>query len=146
MAGDHDELLPLGVVPVLALGDAGLGDVDAHLAAVQRVDQFRERAALVDVHLQVEYGLVFWQVRQERAVQTLGERISRDFGNQQRLGLVGKFMEQVHYFTKSSLVGDGAIAVATLCRRYHVKTLKLAMVLPTLQGVNHLVDKVVDVE
>ena len=35
----HDnELLELGVVPVLALGDAGLGDVDADLAAVEGMD------------------------------------------------------------------------------------------------------------
>ena len=28
VTGDHDEELPLGVVPVLAFGDAGLADVD----------------------------------------------------------------------------------------------------------------------
>ena len=30
VTADHDEELPLGVVPVLAFGDAGLADVDAH--------------------------------------------------------------------------------------------------------------------
>ena len=34
VATDHDEKLPLGVVPVLSLGDARLADVDAHLATV----------------------------------------------------------------------------------------------------------------
>ena len=40
MSAHHDKLFPLGVMPVLALGDARLADVDAHLAAVQRVYQF----------------------------------------------------------------------------------------------------------
>ena len=31
---DHDEELPLGMMPVLPLGDARLADVDAHLTAV----------------------------------------------------------------------------------------------------------------
>ena len=31
VTGDHNEELPLGVVPVLAFGDAGLGDVDGYL-------------------------------------------------------------------------------------------------------------------
>ena len=34
VATDHDEELPLGVVPMLAFGDARLGNVDAHLATV----------------------------------------------------------------------------------------------------------------
>lgn len=42
VARDDDELFPLGVVPMLALGDAGLGDVDAYLSAVEGVDEFGE--------------------------------------------------------------------------------------------------------
>ena len=42
VTADHDEELPLGVVPVLAFGDAGLADVDAHLATVQGVNQLGE--------------------------------------------------------------------------------------------------------
>ena len=38
----HDEGLPLAVVPMLALRHAGLGDVDAHLPAAERVQEFRE--------------------------------------------------------------------------------------------------------
>ena len=34
VATDHDEEFPLGVMPVLTLGDARLGDVDAYLATV----------------------------------------------------------------------------------------------------------------
>lgn len=62
VARDDDELFPLGVVPMLALGDAGLGDVDAHLSAVEGVDKFGERTAGIDVHLQVEDGLFLGKV------------------------------------------------------------------------------------
>lgn len=62
VAGDDDELFPLGVVPMLALGDAGLGDVDAYLSAVEGVNQFGERAAGIDVHLQIEDSLFLGKV------------------------------------------------------------------------------------
>lgn len=54
VARDDDELFPLGVVPMLTFGDAGLGDVDAHLSTVEGVDEFGERAALVNIHFQIE--------------------------------------------------------------------------------------------
>ena len=64
MAFDDDELLPLGVVPVLALCNTGLGDVDAYLSAIGGVDKLGKRAAVVAVHLQVENGLVGGQIAQ----------------------------------------------------------------------------------
>ncbi len=51
MATYHDEELPLGVVPVLTLGDARLADVDADLTAIQGMDQLGEGPSVVDVHL-----------------------------------------------------------------------------------------------
>ena len=62
VARDDDELFPLGVVPMLALGDTWLRDVDAPLAAVEGVDEFGERAAGIDVHLQVKDGLFLGKV------------------------------------------------------------------------------------
>ena len=47
---------------MLALGDAGLGDVDAYLSAVEGVDEFGERTTLVNIHLQVEDGLFLGKV------------------------------------------------------------------------------------
>ena len=38
----NDEGFPLGVMPMLSLGDTGFGDVNAHLSAVERVHQFGE--------------------------------------------------------------------------------------------------------
>ena len=62
VARDDDELFPLGVMPMLSLGDTGLGDVDAHLSAVEGVNQFGERSTGIDVHLQVEDGLFLGKV------------------------------------------------------------------------------------
>ena len=57
VALDHNELLELGVVPVLALGDAGLGDVDRDLTGIQGMHQLGEGAAVVHVHLEVKCRL-----------------------------------------------------------------------------------------
>ena len=62
VARDDDELFPLGVVPMLTLGDTGLGDVDAYLSAVEGVDEFGERTAGIDIHLQIEDGLFLGKV------------------------------------------------------------------------------------
>ena len=171
VARDDDELFPLGVVPMLTLGDTGLGDVDAHLSAVEGVDEFGERTTLVNIHFQIEDSFFFGQVAQEGAIETLGKGVGRDLGNHQGLGHIGKLMEQGHDFAEGRLVGDGAIAVAANLfeHRFHrlnrfffirviwgirvrsihgddFQAVKLAMVLLALQGVDHLLDKVVDVK
>lgn len=62
VARDDDELFPLGVVPMLTFGDTRLRDVDAYLSAVEGVNQFGERTASIDVHLQIEDGLFLGKV------------------------------------------------------------------------------------
>ena len=47
----HDEELPLGVVPVLAFGDARLRNVNRNLTAIQGVNQLGKRASVVHIHL-----------------------------------------------------------------------------------------------
>lgn len=168
VARNDDELFPLGVVPMLALGDTRLRDVDAYLSAVEGVNQFGERSTGIDVHLQVEDSFFFGQVAQEGAIETLGKGVGGNLGNHQGLGHIGKLMEQVHDFTKRSFVSDRAIAVAAYFfeHRFHrlnrffiiratcgitihgdnFQAVKLAMVLLALQGVDHIFHKVVDVE
>ncbi len=168
VARDDDELFPLGVVPMLTFGDTRLRDVDAYLSAVEGVDKFGERTPLVNIHFQIEDSFFFGQVAQEGAIETLGKGVGRDLGNHQGLGHIGKLMEQGHDFTKRSFVSDRAIAVAAYFseHRFHrlnrffiiratcgitihgddFQAVKLAMVLLALQGVDHLLDKVVDVK
>ena len=90
VAGDHNELLELGVVPVLALGDAGLGDVDTYLTGVERVHQLGEGAAVVGVHIQSEGGFLVRQVAEIGAVELLGKAAGRNLGNHQGLGLLSE--------------------------------------------------------
>lgn len=47
----HNEKLPFRVVPVLTFGNTGFADIDAHLATVFSVNQLREAAPIVHVHL-----------------------------------------------------------------------------------------------
>lgn len=71
----HDnEQFPLGVVPVFTLGDAGLGDVDAHLATVGCFDKLGERASGVNVHLQVIDGFVGREVAEVGREESFGKR------------------------------------------------------------------------
>ena len=60
VTGNNDENLGLGVVPVLAADDAGAGDVDGDLACVLCLQQFRENAAVINMHIQVVCDAVFW--------------------------------------------------------------------------------------
>jgi len=99
VTADDDEELPFGVVPVLAFCDAWLADVDAHLTAVEGMDEFGEGASVVDVHLQWESDLFLWQVTQECAVELLGEGVLRNFRDHQGLWLVGKAVDQVNDFS-----------------------------------------------
>lgn len=65
VAMDHDELLPLGVVPVLALGDTRLGDVNAHLTAVSGVDKLSEAIPGIAVHFHSVFELLIGQIQAE---------------------------------------------------------------------------------
>lgn len=58
---------------MLALGDAWLGDVDADLSTREGVDEFGKGATVIDIHLEVEDGFLFWEVAQEGGIKSLGE-------------------------------------------------------------------------
>ena len=70
----HDEQLPLGVVPVLALGNAGAADVDGHLAAVGGVDELGKGAPVVRVHFQGVLELIRGQIGQVQGIQLSWQR------------------------------------------------------------------------
>lgn len=74
-AADHQELLALRMVPVVALGDAALGDVHRELAALFSADDLGEAAAVVGVHPQRIAEPVLGQVAQVGAVQHLLEAV-----------------------------------------------------------------------
>ena len=98
VAFDDDKLLKLGVVPVLALGDARLADVDADLSCIEGMHQFCEAAAVIDVHLQREGGLLVGKVAEIGAVELLGKATRRNLGNHKCIRLFGKTLQKFDDF------------------------------------------------
>ena len=145
-AAHHDEQLPLAVVPVLTLCDAGPGDVDAELPALRGLQQLRERAALVCVHLQGEYRLLLRQVAQVSGVELLGEGALRYLRHDQSRGLLSERLKQVHYLSEPHTVSHRAEAVHALLIRYSVNAVIAASVLLAGKSSYHLVHEVVDVQ
>ena len=140
------ELLPLAVVPVLAFGDSGPGDVDAHLSAGGGVDELGERAAVVDVHLQVEDGLIFGQIAEIGGKEALGERVGGDFRYHQSGRQGGEPVQEVDNLAEGDVECRGHVAVTAIGLADSLHAVELAVMLAALQGENHLVDEVVDVE
>ena len=132
VAGDDDELLPLGVVPVLPLGDARPGDVDGHLAAAECLHKFCEAAALVCVHFKVEDRLLLGQVAQVGAQKPFGKTIGWHLRNHESPGHVGESVEQVHDLAQLHMVGERGGAVAAVTAQYGIDSVELAAVLLAL--------------
>ncbi len=63
------------MMPVIALGDAMLGDIDAELTSIGGTDNLSEAAALVAVHFQIIDKLVRGKIGQPCAVQLRDKRI-----------------------------------------------------------------------
>ena len=146
VARNDDEQLPLGVVPVLPLGDAGAADVDAHLTAVGGMHQFRERATVIHVHLQGILKLVRWQIGQVQGIQLLGKAAVRHLGHHKRGRLCLELLQQIHNLAECDLMRDGHAAVAAVCFQNGFHAVKFTVLLPALEQIEHTLDEVVDVE
>ena len=145
-AAHHDEQLPLAVVPVLTLGDSRFRDVDAELAALRGLQQLRERAALVCVHLQRKYRLLLRQVAQISGVEFLGEGALRYLRHDKGRGLLPERFQQVHYLSEPHAVRHRTVAVHALLIGYGVNAVIAASVFLAGKSSYHLVHKVVNVQ
>ena len=143
-AGDHQEPLPLAHVPVVALGDAGLRDVDRDLAALRRAQELGERAALVAVGLQAVGEVARLVVGQERAPELLGEGALREVGHGERLAAVAEATQQVDDLAERLDISLGDVAEVIPIHALQ-PIVAAAMLLPQKRA-QHLVDQVVDVE
>ena len=143
-AGDHQEPLPLAHVPVVALGDAGLRDVDGDLAALRRAQELGERAAVIHVRLEAVGEVPRLVVGQERAPELLGEGALREVGHRERLAAVAEAVEQVDDLAQGLHIGLRDVAEPVSL--YPLEALVAAAVLPAQQRAQHLADQVVDVE
>ena len=95
MSTNHDEKLPLGIVPVLALGDAWLGDIDAHLTCIEGMNQLCKRATVIHIHLQWESNFLLGQVAQICAIQLLSKAVFRNLRYHQRLRLLSETLQEL---------------------------------------------------
>ena len=142
--GDHQEPLPLAHVPVVALGDAGPGHVDGHLAALWRAQELGERAAHVRVGLEAIGEVPRLVVGQERAPELLGEGALGEVGHRERLAAVSEAVEQVDDLAQGLHVGLRDVAEPVTL--YPLEPVVAAAVLLAEQRAQHLADEVVDVE
>ena len=146
VAADHHEKLPLGVVPVLALGDSRLGDVHGNLAAVSGFQQFGKAAPDVCVHLQGKGHLFLGQVGQVGGVELFCETVRGNLWQHQRFRLGLEGLQQLHNLPQGHLVGGRSVAVFPILFQEGHQPVVVAAVGTALQGVQHLLHQVVDVE
>ena len=74
VTGNDDENFGLGVVPVLAADDTGAGNVDGDLPCVLCLQQFRENAAVIDMHVQMAGDALLRQIGQIGGIQFFCQR------------------------------------------------------------------------
>ena len=112
---DYCEVLELAVVPVLALGDSGLGDIDAHLTMGEGVEELGEAASGIDIHLVVIDGFLLWEVAEIGGHELVAEAALREFNHVDALLVgccFGTLVDNVHDFAKGGLVGYRHIAIS----------------------------------
>lgn len=133
MTVDDDELLDLGVVPVVALDLAGARDVDGQLAEALAAQHLGETAARVGVHRQRIGELVRRQVTEIRGVELAGKGIAH-VGQGQTVAPGGKGAEQIGNAAQSDRMFDRDATIVALAVRM------------TAEGADKLVDNIVDVD
>ena len=146
VTGDHNEKLPLGVVPVLPLGDARTADVDAHLSTVGGMHQFSEGATVVHVHFEGVLKFVRRQIGQVQGVQLLGKRAIRHFRHHKCSGLCLELLQQVNDFAQCDLVGHRNTTIAAIFFQDSLHTVKLTVLFFAFQQVEHPFYQVIDVQ
>ena len=142
----HDEEFPLRVVPVLSFCNSRFRDVDGKLPAVDGLHKFRKTPTGVDVHLQRKLHGRLRQVREVRGIEFLRKGTRRNLRHQKGLRFCFEGVKPIHDFAQRGFVRDGSKTVMSCRIRYRFHSFKFTTVLVSLQGIQHLVDKIIDVE
>lgn len=118
MSADYREVLELAVVPMLALGDSGLGDVDADLTIGEGVEELGEAASCIDIHLVVVDGFLLWEIAEIGGHELVAEATLRE-GNHVDAVLVGcsigTLVDDVNDFTEGGFMRYRYKTVTTVC-------------------------------
>ena len=144
MTGNDNELLPLGVMPMFALGDAWFADVDRDLTALEGVNEFGEGASVVHIHLEVEDGLLLWEIREEGAVESLCERVGRNLWDHESLWHLDKLMKEVNNLAKFYMMCYRSCTIATIGSEYGINPIKLTMMLFTFECTDHFLNEIIN--
>ena len=107
MTADYDEGFPLAVMPMLALGDSGLGDVDADLTMGEGVEELGEAASGIDIHLVVVDGFLLWEVREIGGHELVAEATLREGDHVDAVLIgcsIGTLVDDVNDFTEGSFM------------------------------------------
>ena len=108
------EILELAVVPVLALGDSGLGDIYAHLTMGESVEELGKAASCIDIHLVVVDGFLLWEIAEIGGHELVAEAALRESDHVDAVLIgccIGTLVDDVNDFTQSGFVSDWAVAV-----------------------------------
>ena len=109
------------MVPVLALGDSGLGDVDADLTMGEGMEELGEAASGIDIHLVVVDGFLLWEVREIGGHQLVAEATLREGDHVDPWTLsiplkggsgIGTLVDDVNDLSQCSFVSDWAVAIS----------------------------------
>lgn len=146
LTGYYEEPLPLGVVPVVALRHARLGDVHGHLAPVGRAQELGEGAPLVDVRAERVRERPGPVVALERRPQLFGKRPRRKIGNRQAHAATLERLEHLDDLAQRRMVRRRAVAILPLGVGRWLEAVVAAAVLLPQERAEHLLDQVVDVE
>ena len=146
LAGDHQELLPLAVVPVVPLGHARFGDVHGHLPPLGRAQELRERPAPVAVRMQRVREGARAVVALEGRPELLAEGPLGQVGHRQVVSARPEGLQQAHDLAERRAVGRRHEAVLPVGVGDGFEAVIAAAVLLTEQRTEHLLHEVVDVE
>ena len=140
----NNEKFPFGIVPMLTFGDTGLGNVHAELPALFGFEQFRETAPCVHIHFQRKCHLFLRKVGQVHRIQLLLKASVGNFRHHQSLGLIVETMQPLHNVTKGGPVGHRCGAVSAVLGQHSVHAVEGAVMLFSLQCVEHFLHQIVD--
>ena len=62
MTAHHNEKFPFGIMPMLSLGNSRFADVDTYLTNANRLYQFCETTARIDIHLERKCDLFLGKI------------------------------------------------------------------------------------
>ncbi len=146
MALDHNEKLPFGVMPVLTLGDARPGDIDADLAAILRVEKLGEGASVIHIHLEGIFEFFLGEVAEIEGIELFSKAALGHFGHHEAFGLGLELLQKADDLAQGDPVRDGNAAIAAFCPEDRIHAFKLAAALLALQQVKHALHQVVDIK